>query len=329
MKHCKIFTLAATALIVVSLQVSAAWAQTEGKVYRVGLLHVGPPATGILDPSIDRFFAARGFVVGKNLVLERKAADGQLDRLPVMAEQLVADKVDVIISSGYPAGLAAKNSGHGIPVVVTLSGEPVATGLAASLAHPGGNITGVSEESTPLSAKRLEILKETLPKLRTVAVLWNADDPAMTLRYEATLVEGKKLGLVITPLAVHAPHDFAAAFATMSARPPDAMLMVNDALTVTNSAKVFEFAATHRLPVIYEYAFLVHLGGLMSYGPDQAAEFDRAVGLAVRILNGAKPADLPLELPTKFQLAINLKTARALDLTIPDEVMPRADDMVE
>jgi putative ABC transport system substrate-binding protein len=246
-----------------------------------------------------------------------------------MARELVADKVDVIITLGYPAALAAKQNAPDIPTVVTSSGEPVATGLAASLSHPGGNITGVSEESTALSAKRLEILKETLPSIHTVAVLWNADDRAMSLRYEATLVEGKKLGIAIMPLGVHAPHDFAGAFAAMIGHPPDAMMMVNDALTVSNSAKVFEFAATHRLPVIYEYSFLVHQGGLMSYGPNQSAEFDRAVALAVRILKGAKPADLPLELPTRFQLAVNLKTAHALGLTIPDEVMLRADDVIE
>jgi putative tryptophan/tyrosine transport system substrate-binding protein len=325
----KFLRLAVSTMVMIALAHVGADAQETDKVYRVGLLHVGAPGTGILSPAIPRFFAARGYVVGKNLVLVPKAADGQLDRLPKEVEELVAEKVDVIITLGYPAALAAKQYAPGIPTVVTSSGEPVATGLAASLSHPGGNITGVSEESTALSAKRLEILKETIPGLRTVAVLWNADDAAMSLRYEAAVVEGKRLGIAIRPLGVHAPHDFEGAFSAMIAAPPDAMMMVNDALTVSNSSQVFGFAAAHHLPVIYEYSFLVHQGGLMSYGPDQGAEFERAVDLAVRILKGAKPADLPLELPTKFQLSINLKTAKALGLTIPDEVMLRADDVVE
>jgi putative ABC transport system substrate-binding protein len=162
-----------------------------------------------------------------------------------------------------------------------------------------------------------------------VAVLWNADDAGMTLRYQAAEIEAKRAGMAIVPLGVHAPDDFDAAFAEMTRKPPDAILMVSDVLTTLNRQRVIDFAAEHRLPAIYEYANLTRDGGLMSYGPDVGAIFDRAVGLADRILKGANPADLPLELPTRFELAINLKTAKTLDLAIPESILVRADDVIE
>ncbi len=165
--------------------------------------------------------------------------------------------------------------------------------------------------------------------MRTVAVLWNADDFGMTLRYRAAEVEARRQDMLIVPLGVRAPDDFDAAFAEMIKKPPDAILMVTDVLTVLNRKRVIDFAAEHRLPAIYEYAYLTRDGGLMSYGPDVAAIFDRAAGLADRILKGANPADLPLELPTRFDLAVNLKTAKTLGLTIPESILVRADDVIE
>ena len=168
-----------------------------------------------------------------------------------------------------------------------------------------------------------------MPDDRAVAVLWNADDLGMTLRYRAAEVDAKRLGMQIVPLGVHAPDDFDAAFAAMTEKPPDAILMVTDILTVLTRKRVIDFAAAHRLPAIYEYANLVHDGGLLSYGPDQRSIFERAAGLTDRILKGAKPADLPLELPSRFELAINLKTAKMLGLTIPESIVVRADDVIE
>jgi putative tryptophan/tyrosine transport system substrate-binding protein len=301
----------------------------SGKVYRVGLVSVGAPDTGILGPGMVRDFAQRGYVDGQTILFERRAAQGKLDRLPGFVDELVAKHVDVIITQSYPAAVAAKERAGNTPIVVTLSGDPVATGLAASLAHPGGNITGVSEIAAELSAKRLALLKEAVPSVHTVAVLWNADDLGMTLRYQAAEVEAKRAGMMIVPLGVHAPDDFDTAFSEMTKKPPDAILMVTDVLTVLNRKRVIDFAAEHRLPAIYEYAYLVHDGGLMAYGPDQDAIFDRAAGLADRILKGAKPADLPLELPTRFQFAVNLKTAKAIGLTIPEAILLQADDVVE
>jgi putative ABC transport system substrate-binding protein len=301
----------------------------SGKVYRVGLFTAGAAETGLLGPGIVGSFTRRGYVVDRDIVFERRAAQGQLDRLPGLIDELVAAHVDVIITSGYPAALAAKERAGEIPIVVTNSGDPIATGLAASFSRPGGNVTGISDVASELSAKRLALLKEAVPGLRNVAVLWNADDFGMTLRYQAAEVEAKRLGMMIMPLGVHAPDDFDTAFAEMGKTPPDAILMVTDVLTILNRKRVMQYADEHRLPAVYEFASLVHDGGLMAYGPDIDTIFDRAAGLADRILKGARPGDLPLELPTRFQFAINLKTARAIGLNFPEAIVLRADDVIE
>jgi putative ABC transport system substrate-binding protein len=300
-----------------------------GKVYRVGLVGAGAPDVGLLGPTTVNAFAKRGYVADQNILFERRAGQGKVDRLPEFIDQLVASHADVIITSGYPAALAAKQRAGETAIVVTFSGDPVATGLVASLAHPGGNITGVSEVATELSAKRLALLKEAVPSVRDVAVLWNADDFGMSLRYQAAEVEAKRLNMRIMPLGVHAPDDFDTAFSEMTKTPPDGILMVTDILTNLNRGRVMQYADEHRLPAIYEYARFAHDGGLMSYGPDESAILDRAAGLADRILKGAKPADLPLELPTRFQFAINLKTAKAIGLTIPEAILLRPDDVIE
>src|SRR6516165_4933085 len=299
------------------------------KVSRIGLVTIGAPESTVLSPAMAKEFAKLGYIEGKNVEFERRAAQGKSDRLPGFIDDLVAKHVDVIVTASYPAAAAAKERAGTTPVVVTFSGDPVATGLAASLAHPRGTITGVSEIAGELSAKRLAVLKEAVPNVRAVAVLWNADDLGMTLRYQAAEVQAKRLGMQIVPLGVRAPDDFDAAFAAMADKPPDAILMVTDILTVFNRKRVIDFAAAHRLPAIYEYAFLAHDGGMMAYGPNLDAIFDRAAGLADQILKGASPADLPLELPTRFDLAVNLKTAKALDLTIPESILVRADDVIE
>jgi putative tryptophan/tyrosine transport system substrate-binding protein len=304
-------------------------AQPAGKAYTIGLLFAGPPGGSILGPELERDFTKRGYNVDRNIRFERRAAQGQVARLPELVDELVGKHVDLIITAGFPAALAAKERAPNLPIVVTFSGDPVATGLVASLARPGGNITGVSEVATELSAKRLEILKEAVPSVRKVAVLWNRDDLGMSLRYRAAEMEAPRLGITTLPLGVRAPDDFDAVFFEMTHDPPDAVLMVTDILTVLNRKRVIEFAATHRLPGIFEYASLAHDGGLIAYGPDVGAILDRAADLANRILKGAKPAELPLELPTRFELAINLKTAAALGLTIPESVLVRAGDVIE
>src|SRR5271165_3086019 len=218
------------------------------KVYRGGLVSVGAPDTTVLSPAMAKEFAKLGYVEGKNIEFERLAAQGKLDRLPEFINGLVAKHVDVIVTASYPAAAAAKERAGSTPVVVTFSGDPVATGLAASLAHPGGNITGVSEIASELSAKRLALLKETVPSVRRVAVLWNADDLGMTLRYRAAEAEAPRLGMVIVPLGVRAPDDFDTAFSDMTKTPPDAILMVTDIVTNLNRQRVMQYADEHRLP---------------------------------------------------------------------------------
>jgi ABC-type uncharacterized transport system substrate-binding protein len=260
------------------------------------------------------------------LALERRGAEGHPDRLPALVDDLVARRVEALITIGYPAALAAKQ-GTTLPVVALNAGDPVRTGLVASLARPGGHLTGISDVSADLTPKRLELLKELVPTLRRVAMLWNATDLGMTLRYQASEAGAQALGLTVQPLGVREPDDFEQAFAAMQRERPDAILMVTDTLTLLNRKRVFEFAAAQQLPAIYEFDALVRDGGLMSYGPDQEESFSRVAALVARILTGAKPADLPFEQPTRFRLVLNLKTAQALGLPIPPTILVQADEV--
>jgi putative ABC transport system substrate-binding protein len=234
----------------------------------------------------------------------------------------------LIITSGYPAALAAKR-GTTLPVVVIFAGDPVGTGLVESLARPGGNLTGISDVSAQLTPKRMDLLKEMAPGLRRVAMLWNADDLGMTLRYRASEAGAKAMGVLVQPLGVREPDDFDLAFSTMEREMPDAILMVTDSLTSLNRKRVFEFAAAHRLPAIYEFDWLVRDGGLMSYAPELDESFGRVAALADRIFKGAKPASLPFEQPTRFQLALNLTSAKAIGLEVPPVLLGRADEVFE
>jgi putative ABC transport system substrate-binding protein len=209
------------------------------------------------------------------------------------------------------------------------TGDPVGTGLVDSLARPGGHITGISDVSAEMTPKRLELLKEIAPALRRVAVLWNAADPGMTLRYHAAEAGAKTMGISVQPLGVREPADFDKAFEAMNSDMPDAILMVHDALTSLNRKRVLEFAATHRLPAIYEDGLYVRDGGLMSYGPDLNESLARVAALVDHILKGARPAELPFEQPTLFRFVLNLKTAKALGLTIPPSLLMRADEAIE
>jgi putative ABC transport system substrate-binding protein len=242
---------------------------------------------------------------------------------------MISDKVDLFVTCGYPAALTAMQRAPGIPVVVTNAGDPVETGMVESLAHPGGHVTGVSEVASDLSAKRLQLLKEAVPSVHTVALLWNQNDLAMAMRCTAAQAEAKKLGIVTQLLGVRAPDDFADAFGEMDRHPPDAILLVADSLTVTNHQAVFDYATAHHIPDMEELDFLAHIGGLMAYSIDENEVFDRLAALSDRILRGAKPADLPLELPTRFHFSVNLKTAHSLGLTVPEATQLRADDVIE
>ena len=305
-------------------------AQSSLQIYRIGMLSVGadPTDQSPFGAGLIRGFARHGLVLGQNLAFERRAARGQLDRLPQLVDELVASKVAVIITSGYPAALAAKDHSS-LPIVVVQAGDPVDDGLVKSFVHSGGHVTGLSEIAAELSAKRLSLLKTALPSVHRVAMLWNAEDLGMSLRYKAAEAAAQRLGLDVESLGVSAPNGFDAAFAAMMNRPPDAILMVSDVLTTLNRKRVIDFAADHKLPAVFEYDFLVREGGLMSYGPDVSEMYDRAAELAVRILKGANPADLPLETPSRFVLAINLETAKKIGLTMPPSLLAQADDVIE
>jgi putative ABC transport system substrate-binding protein len=243
-------------------------------------------------------------------------------------EELKAAKVDLIVVFGYPTAIAAKAAG--ITTVVAFGvGDPVATGLVVNLARPEGNITGISDVATTLSTKRLSLLKELLPKLHRVAMLWNKDDLGMSLRYDASAKAAAAMVVDVQAVGVREPDDFNEAFAVMDREPPDAILMVSDSLTMLNRKRVFDYAAVHRLPAIYEYDPLVREGGLMSYGPDLRESFERAASMVDRIFKGAKPADLPFEQPTRYLFVLNLKTAKSINLEIPPTVLALADEVVE
>jgi putative tryptophan/tyrosine transport system substrate-binding protein len=307
-----------------------AFAQAPSKTYRVGLLGSGAPITdnSPFGAPLIRGLAQRGYALDRNLAFERRAAEGHKERLPQFLAELVASKVDVIVTSGYPAALVAKQ-GTTLPAVAFAAGDPVGTGLVDSLARPGGNLTGISDVSAEVTPKRLELLKQFAPGLRRVAMLWNADDLGMTLRYRASEAGAQALGVTVVPLGVREPDDFNQAFGAMDRDMPDAILMVSDSLTTLNRKLVFEFAATHRLPAIYEFDSLVRDGGLMSYGPEVDESFDRVAALVDRILKGAKPAELPFEQPKLFHFALNLKTAKSIGFEAPASLIARADEVIE
>lgn len=313
---------------------AAAWplparAQTS-KVYRIGTLTPGLAvvAKGGSGAILFGALAKRGYVSGQNLVIESRAALGKVDLVPQMMQELKAANVDVVVTVGYPAAAAAKASGVAT-VLATGSGDPVKTGLVESLARPGGNVTGIADDASMLSTKRLSLLTALSPKLRRIAMLWNTDDLGMSLRYQASAQAAQGAGITVQPLGVREPDDFNAAFAAMTRDPPDAILMVSDSLTLLNRKRVIDYAAERRLPAIYEADVIVRDGGLMSYGAEPQESFERAAAMVDQILKGARPADLPVEQPTRYRFVINLKTAKSIGLEIPPTLTALADEVIE
>jgi len=305
-------------------------AQSPPKTFRLGTLTVGPPippTTGTGKMLIDGL-AQRGFKLGDNLAYEARGAAGNVAQMPNLMQELKAANVDVVVTVGYPSAAAAKASGVAT-VIVTGSGDPVKTGLVASLARPGANVTGISDDAAALSTKRLGLLKATAPQLRKVAMLWNKDDLGMSQRYDASAQAARDIDVTVIPLGVRQPDDFNEAFTAMNSDMPDAILMVTDALTLLNRKRVFDYALEHKLPAIYEQDFMARDGGLMSYGADAKESFDRAAALTARIFQGAKPAELPFELPTRYLFVINLKTAKAMNFNVPNQVLSLADEVIE
>jgi putative tryptophan/tyrosine transport system substrate-binding protein len=319
-----------TGAAVVLFAAQLAGAQQAEKMYRIGFLALTPiPPDAALPASFRNALQQLGYGEGKNVTYVGRWAEVKRERLPALAAEIVALKVDVIVTLGSPATAAAKEATSRIPIVMALAGDPVGVGLIESLARPGGNITGFSDNATALSAKRLEILKEAVPTASRIAVLWNAQDQAMTLRYREIDRAAHVLGVSVQPLGVREPDDFERAFAAMDHDRPDALFMVTDALTTLNRKRVLDYAEVHRIPAMYEFATLVREGGLISYGPSIDDMYQRAAAYVDKILKGTKPGDLPVEQPTRYYFVVNLKTAKALGFTIPQSLLLRADEVIQ
>jgi len=305
-------------------------AQTAGKTFRLASITAGAPISPaspngkLLLPALEEL----GYKVGQNLDYEPYGAELHFDRLPQIAAEIAAKKFDAAVVAGYPPAAAMK--GTATPTVVVVgAGDPIATGLVESLAHPGGNVTGISDNAVTLSTKRLGLLKQAVPSIRKVAMLWNKNDLGMSLRYQASADAAKALGVSVLPLGVSEPEDFAEAFAMMGRNGPDAILMVSDVLTLLNRKRVIDYAAANRLPAIFESDPYVRDGGLMSYGGDLKESYSRGASLLDRIFKGAPAADLPFEEPTRYLFVINLKTAKEIGLDLSPTVLALADEVIE
>ena len=304
-------------------------AQQTGKVYRIGYL--GPSSATAVSRFTESFrqgLRELGWVEGQNIVIEYRFAEGQFDRLPDLAAELVRLKVDVIVAIPTPAAVAAKNATATIPIVMVNVGDPVGLGLIASLARPGGNVTGLSYSvGMDTFGKSLELLKTAVPKVRRVAVLSNPANPARELAISSLKVAARSLGLELQFLAARGPNEFDGAFGAMAKERAGAVLVAADSLFYLHRARLADFTA--KLPSMHGLREMVEAGGLMSYGPSTTHQVRYAATYVDKILKGATPADLPVEQPTKFEVVINLKTAKALGLTMPQSLLARADHLIE
>jgi putative ABC transport system substrate-binding protein len=305
-------------------------AQQTGKVWRVGFLASGArPPDGAPPAPLREAIQSLGFAEGRDITYEGRWSEGRNERLGEFAADLLSRKVDLILAFGSPAAEAAKQATSTIPIIVFSAGDLVDSGMIASLARPGGNITGVNDPAAVLSGKRLEILNELVPGAKRVAVLWNAGNYAMTLRVREIERAAQILRMTIDPLAVREPDDFDTALAGMARVRPDALMMVTDALTNLNRQRVIDYVNARKIPAMYEFGYVVQAGGLISYGSDQVDIFKLAATYVAKVLKGAKPADLPVEQPNRYFLVINLKTAKDLGLSVPQSLLLRADDVIK
>jgi putative ABC transport system substrate-binding protein len=299
--------------------------QPAAKTYRIGVLAPGchPPAAAL--DILRQGLRDLGYVEGQNLLMEWRYSEGKAERFPELAAELVRQKVDLIVALSTPAALAAKHATQTIPVVMVYVADPVGTGLVTSLAQPGGTLTGVTDMATDLSGKRLELLKEAMPTLSRVAVLWNVTDPGMVLRFREIEAAARVLGLTLQSHEIRSPKDFERAFAAMRQARPDALFVVSEVLTITHRCQVLDFAAEQRLPTMAEFGMFAQDGGLMAYGPKLTDTFKRGAYYVDKILQGTKPANLPIEQPMNFELVINPKTAQTLGLRLPPTLLIQAD----
>jgi putative ABC transport system substrate-binding protein len=320
------------ALLALGAAPLAAEAQQAAKVARIGYLSADRAANPHLQEAFGQGLREFGYIEGRNLVIEYRDAEGKLERFPALAAELVALKVDVIVASGTLAALAAKQATRTLPIVFSPAADPVASGLVTSLARPGGNVTGLSLLYSELVGKWLEQLKQAIPGVSRVAVLWQPG--AFGERTEKEMLKGaevaaRELGVQLQFVEARDPENFDRAFSEMTRARADALTVLSSNMFVSQRKRLVDLAAKNQLPAVYNVREYVDAGGLMAYGPNLADLYRRAATYVDKILKGAKPGDLPVEQPTKFELIINLKTAKTLGLTIPQSVLGRADEVIQ
>jgi putative ABC transport system substrate-binding protein len=302
----------------------------QAKVARIGFLGnstseleanlIGPFREGLRE---------LGYIEGKNIAIEWRWAEGKYERFPGLIAELIGSKAELIVTAGTPASLAVKKATTTIPLVMIAVGDPVGSGLIASLAHSRGNVTGLTSISPELDGKRLELLREVVPNISHVAVMWNPTSPLQVVAEKATRAAAQPMGIRILSLGVHADEQFDHAFATIRKEKPGALLVLADRLFLHNRARMMEFAIHNRLPGVHAYVELVEAGGLMSYGPSFSGMHKRAAYYIDKILKGTNPADLPIEAPAKFELVVNVKAAKQIGVSIPPSVLYRADRVIK
>jgi putative ABC transport system substrate-binding protein len=305
--------------------------QQAGEIRRIGFLAGGSAGATARSAEVFRQgLKELGWIEGQNLVIDWRFAEGRHDRLPDLAAELVRLKVSIIVAGPTPPAVAAKSATGTIPIVMANAADPLELGLVASLARPGGNVTGLAfSVNLEIFGKGLELLKEAVPRIRRVAVLWNPANPAQASAMGHVKAAARSLGMQLQPLPTRGPDEFDGAFAAMARERAEGLLVVAEALFVVHRDRLAGLAAKHRLPSMHGLRENVEAGGLMSYGPSIAASWRRAAVFVDKILKGARPADLPVEQPTTFELVINLRTAKALGLTIPSAMLARADTIIE
>jgi putative ABC transport system substrate-binding protein len=308
----------------------AARAQQPRQVYRIGFMGNSTAAleANLVGPFRDAL-RELGYEEGRNIAIEYRWAEGLYERFPALVAELIAQKVDVIVTAGTPATLAVKAATTSVPLVMVAVGDPVGTGIVASLGRPGGNITGLSSIAPELEGKRLELLRELIPNLSHVAVLSNPLNPFHVAALKQAHVAAELLRMRVQSVEVRTSEEIEGALAAIVSERPGALLILADRIFLHNRKRLMDFAMQNRIPGVYAYRELVEAGGLMSFGPNYADMHRRAATYVDKILKGSKPADLPVEQPTKFELFINVKTAKALGLTIPPTLLARADEVIE
>jgi len=313
---------------VVAWPLTALAQKPAAKIWRLGILQPGAPPEPLVDTLQERL-KELGYSEGHNIAYEYRWAEGKPPRLTELAKELVDLKVDVITAFSTPAAIAAQKATQTIPIVFAGVGDPVGSGVVSSLSRPGGNITGISILATELSAKRLELLEEIVPGASPVAMFWNDSNPGMVLRAHEAQNAAGKLGLNLQSIGVHDLISFDTAFAAIESGRFNALLILVDPFTREHRQRIVDFAAQRRLPAIYESREFVDAGGLISYGPSLTALERRVADYVSMVFKGSNPADLPVELPTKFEMVIGMKAAKALGLTLSQSVVMRADELIE